>query len=325
MREQTELKVTSPCTGFWLLSSAGMCAGCSPAWQKIGRWSDVTESRWTEIKRLLGRRLRFAQSSAVSRCTGAFTLIELLVVMTVIGILVALLLPAVQAVRESARKTSCKNNLRQIGLALHAYHNVHASLPTGCVEWRAWNSPPTHRQFAWSAMLLPFMEQQPLHDKINWGLPFDAPENEDVAEVLIGTYLCPSEPTDSITAGHISYGGIYGERILDNHPDDGLFLYERKIRFRDILDGLSNTLAIAEDVGGPDKQWINGRNVFVVAHGINDPEAWVGDNEIRSTHSGGAMVLFADGRTTFANESLDKNLLGKWITRAGREVVEFPN
>ncbi|MEM1228834.1 MAG: DUF1559 domain-containing protein [Planctomycetota bacterium] len=254
----------------------------------------------------------------------AFTLIELLVVIAIVGILVAMLLPAVQAVREAARKTSCKNNLHQIGIALHAYHNVHRSLPTGCIEWRAWNSPPTHRQFAWSAMMLPFIEQQSIHDQIDWSLPFDAPENQSAAETTVGTYICPSETTDSITKGHMTYGGIYGERILHSAPDDGLFLYERSIRFRDITDGLTNTLAVAEDVGGPEKQWINGRNVFVVAHGINDPTAWIGDNEIRSRHGGGAMVLFADGRTTFLSESTNRRLLGSLITRSGGEVVEQP-
>ena len=111
--------------------------------------------------------------------------------------------------------------------------------------------------------------------------------------------------------------------MIDRQPDDGLFLYEQKIRFRDILDGLTHTLAVAEDVGGPDKQWINGRNVFVVAHGVNDQRAWIGDNEIRSVHPSGAMVLFADGRTTFMTESITKPVLGKLITRDKREIVNF--
>ncbi len=251
-------------------------------------------------------------------------MVELMVVMAIVAILLGLLIPAVQAVRESARKTSCKNNLRQIGIALHAYHNVHQSLPVGCIEWRSWNSPPTYRQFAWSATLLPFLEQQSLHAQIDWSLPFDSPENLSAAETQVVTFICPSEPSDSITAGHTTYGGIFGERILDTTPNDGVFLYERAIRFGEIKDGVTNTLAVAEDVGGPDKQWINGRNVFVVAHGINDPAAWSGDNEIRSAHPGGAMVLFADGRPVFLSNATDRQLLGSWITRAGGEVVEQP-
>ncbi len=253
-----------------------------------------------------------------------FTLVELLVAIGIIGVLVSLLLPAVQAVRVAARQAACKNNLRQIGLALHNYHDTHHSLPPGCLQWRPWNGPRTHRQFAWSAMLLPFVEQSNLHRLIDWGKPFDAPENAPAARTDLTIYLCPTEPELTPGAGLISYGGIFGELILDREQDDGLFVYERAFRFRDIVDGLSNTLAVSEDVGGPDRQWINGRNVFVVAHGINDPTAWAGDNEIRSAHKGGAMVLFADARTTFMSDATDKQLLGKLITRAKQEVVEAP-
>jgi hypothetical protein len=192
------------------------------------------------------------------------------------------------------------------------------------MEWRAWNSPTPRRQFAWSAMLLPYLEQQNLARQIDWGRPFDAIENQPAAQTNVAVYICPTEPDADSAKGRISYGGIYGELILDREQDDGLFIYERAFRFRDVVDGLTNTLAVAEDVGGPDRQWINGRNVFNVAHSINDPTAWVGDNEIRSVHHGGAMVLFADARTEFLSDSLDKQLLGKLITRQKQEVVELP-
>lgn len=257
-----------------------------------------------------------------SRCRG-FTLIELLVVIAVIGIMLALLLSAVQATREAARKTTCKNHLKQIGLALHAYHNTHRSLPTGCIEWRGYAAPPTHRQFAWSAFLLPFLEQQPLHDRIDFSFPFDSAVNQSAAQTRVAVYECPTAPVKYLVRGKTDYGGLYGERIVDRDPDDGCFLYDKSIAFRNIRDGLSNTLAIAEDVGGPDSQWINGRNVFVQAWGINDHEAWIGDNEIRSLHTGGAMVLFVDGRTVFMTESIDEKLLGKLITIAKGEHAEY--
>jgi prepilin-type N-terminal cleavage/methylation domain-containing protein len=253
-----------------------------------------------------------------------FTMVELLVVIAIIGVLISLSLPAVQAVRESARKATCKNNLHQIGIGLHHYHDVHRSFPMGCFEWRGWRAPPTRRQFSWSAMLLPFLEQQNLHQKINWNKAYDAPENSAAAKTDVVQYLCPTEPSLEPNQGLISYGGIFGELIVDKQQDDGLFINEKAIQFQDVFDGLSNTIAISEDVGGPDRHWINGRNIFVVAHGINDPTAWVFDNEIRSDHEGGAMMLFADARTDFVTESIDKRLLGKLITRAKLEVVELP-
>lgn len=267
---------------------------------------------------------RSVQRLALAASRRGMTLVEVLVVIAIVGVLVALLLPAVQAAREAARKAACKNNLRQIGLALHLYHDVHQTLPTGCIEWRGWNSPPGRRQFAWSALLLPFLEQTNLHQRIDWNEPFDAVMNRPAAETPLEVYLCPTEPTQEARGGLISYGGIFGEIILDREQDDGLFVNEHAFRFRDVLDGLGNTLAVAEDVGGPDRQWINGRNTFVVAHGINDPTAWVGDNEIRSSHRGGAMVLFADARTLFLSDSTDQRLLGALITRAKREVIDWP-
>ncbi len=252
---------------------------------------------------------------------GGFTLIELLVVIAIIGVLVGLLLPAVQAAREAARKISCKNNLKQVGLALHAYHNTHRSLPIGCFEWRGFRAPPTHRQFAWSAMLLPFLEQQPLHGQINFSIPFDAPANAKAAETRVAAYECPSALERDLVRGQSDYGGLFGETLLDRNPATGLFLYEQSVRFLEITDGLSFTIAVAEDVGGPDSEWINGRNVFVQAHGINDSAAWIGDNEIRSLHTSGAMVLYIDGHVKFVTESIDKRLLGSLITRAGREVI----
>ena len=250
-----------------------------------------------------------------------FTVIELLIVLSIIGILASLMLPAVQAAREAARKVSCQNNLKQVGIALHAYHNTYRTLPTGCVEWRAWNSPPTHRQFAWSAFLLPFLELQNLHDQINFDVPFDAAENTHASSTRVSVYECPTATSRELVRGQSDYGGLFGEKLVDRNPADGLFLYEYALRFRDVTDGLSVTVAVSEDVGGPDSEWINGRNVFVQSHGINDSNAWIGDNEIRSLHGGGAMLLFIDGHVQFVTESIDKKLLGSLITRAGREPV----
>lgn len=320
--QSNTVAIKSPCTGVCQLSSLDVCIGCGRLREEIATWSALDSASQQRVvseskKRLHGRR-------RLTKPTSAFTLIELLVVVGIVGILVSLLLPAVQSVREAARQTSCKNNMRQLGIGLHNYHDTHRTLPPGCIEWRASNAHPTRRQFAWSALLLPFIEQQNVHQQIHWGRPFDALENRQISQIDLAVYLCPSEPDLEPGKGLISYGGIYGELIVDRQQDDGLFVYDRAFRFRDILDGLTNTLAVSEDVGGPDRQWINGRNVFAVAHGIDDPEAWAGDNEIRSAHRGGAITLFADSRTNFLSESIDKQLLGKLITRSKREVVDLP-
>ena len=250
-----------------------------------------------------------------------FTLVEMLVVIAVIGVLVSLLLPAVQAVREAARKSSCQNNLKQIGIGLHNFHDARRQLPLGCLQWRGPGSPPSHRQLAWSAFLLPFVEQQNLFEAIDFDLPFDAPENAAAAAVRVSVFECASASQRNLTRGRTDYGGLFGERMVSRAPDDGVFLYDEVITFDDIRDGLSQTLAVAEDVGGPESEWINGRNVFVQSGGINDPNAWVGDNEIRSKHPGGAMVLFVDGHVTFLRNEIDKLVLGGLITRRGGEIV----
>ncbi|WP_197451633.1 DUF1559 domain-containing protein [Rosistilla oblonga] len=315
MPSAKQRRIASPCTKQCRLDCQAICSGCGRTKDEITGWSAASPAEQLEIVRLAKLRQPTCQAAG-------FTLIELLVVIAIIGILVALLLPAVQAAREAALKMSCKNNLRQQGIALHNYHDVHQTLPTGCIEWRSWGAPPTQRQFAWSAMLLPFLEQQNVHAQIDWSLPYDAPENLPAASTRLSVYECPTAIERPATRGRSDYGGIYGERIVDRDPEDGLFLYERSVRFRDIRDGLTQTLAVAEDVGGPDSEWINGRNVFVQAYGINDPDAWIGDNEIRSLHTGGATVLFADGRTILMAETIDKQLLGKLITRGKGEVVD---
>ncbi len=252
----------------------------------------------------------------------AFTLVELLVVIAIIAVLVSLLLPAVQAAREAARRASCKNHLHQIGIALHLYHDAHRTFPTGCIEWRSFRGSLSRRQFAWSALLLPFIEQQALHAQIDFTQAFDAPVNAPAAKQRIEVYECPSAQTRNLVRAQIDYGGLYGELLVDREQDDGVFLYDRSISLADITDGLTNTLVSGEDVGGPDSEWINGKNVFVQAFGINDPLAPSFDNEIRSAHGAGAMVLFADGRTIFLSQTIDKILLGRLITRAKQEVVD---
>ena len=247
---------------------------------------------------------------------------ELLVVIAIIGVLVALLLPAVQMAREAARRSQCSNNLRQVGIAMHLYHESHGVFPAGGVEWR----PPgdtTKRQLAWSAFLLPHLEQQNLYDRLDLSKAFDAPENAEGAATILSVYICPTSPRGAKLVdgrGPSDYGGIYGERINSpNNPPKGTMLYDEAVRIDDIRDGTTNTLLIAEDSQWPDGQWINGRNIFDQAFAINSAPEF--ENDIRSLHPGGAMGVLGDGSVHFLAETMDLETLGAICTRAGGEVV----
>ncbi len=258
----------------------------------------------------------------------AFTLVELLVVIAIIGVLTGLILPAVQAAREAARRMQCSNNLRQIGIALHNYHDTHQRLPPGCLQWRGPGRPVGMKQFAWSAMILPFIEQTNLHLQIDFHVPFDSPRNAVPAATMLQVYLCPSAlQSPSSGRGKTDYGGLYGQRITTRSAtDNGVFIYDISFRFADVRDGLSNTICIGEDTRGPDSEWINGRNVFEQSGGINDPDIWIGDNEIRSDHTGGAQVLLTDGHVQLLPNTLDRLSLAALITRAeGDLATDFQN
>ncbi len=264
------------------------------------------------------------RSSEIDSRRTAFTLIEMLVSISIIGVLVALILPAVQAARESARRTQCNNNLHQMGIALQNYHSACRTLPPGCLRWRPpGGSPVIYKQFAWSAMLLPYLEQQELYDSINFGVAYDAPENRPAASTRLSLFLCPTAtPAPPGGLGKSDYGGIYGQRITTStDTNNGVFIYNRAIRFDQIRDGLSQTICVAEDTLGPDAEWINGLNVFEQSGGVNDPAALLIDNEIRSQHYGGAQVLFVDGHVSQLSRELDKTILAALITRHARDLV----
>ncbi|MEX2140658.1 MAG: DUF1559 domain-containing protein [Pirellulales bacterium] len=251
----------------------------------------------------------------------AFTLVELLVVIAIVGLLAALLLPAIQASREASRRAVCANNLRQIGIALNAYHAAHRRFPVGCVEWRSPGNTAA-RQLAWSAYLLPFIEEEPLYDALDLSLPFDSPRNVAAATVL-PVYLCPSsQRTSPIVHGRgaCDYGGIYGERLTTpNDPPKGAMLIDSIVTLRQIRDGTAKTLIVAEDSRFPDGQWINGGNIFDQAFAINAAPSF--ENDIRSEHAGGAQGVMVDGSVHFFAETMELQTLAALCTRAGGEVV----
>ena len=203
-----------------------------------------------------------------------FTLIELLVVIAIISVLIALLLPAVQQAREAARSTSCRNNLRQMGLALHGYHDQFNVLPpssTSDVEKGVWRDRPwRYHLHSWASLILPFIEQANLQRMIDYNVSALDPINRDAASRRIPVYSCPSYtgPLYSDDPQYVRYSDKYA---LRNYAAmgatsigrlyrgcDGVFYPESYTRLADIRDGTSTTLFIVEtrDTGTP--VWIDG-------------------------------------------------------------------
>ena len=185
----------------------------------------------------------------------AFTLIELLVVIAIIAVLIALLLPAVQQAREAARRAQCKNNLKQIGLALHNYHDAHNSFPPGGTYSAGVTGPA-----GWSvhARILPFVDQASLQNLIDFSSGYGS--QPQVTGTKVGLFLCPSDVNDKMyvdgALNHwpVSYGANYGEWFLWNPANrqygSGVFGPNSRVGMRDLLDGSSNTLGFAEVKAG---------------------------------------------------------------------------
>ena len=178
-----------------------------------------------------------------------FTLIELLVVIAIIAILIALLLPAVQQARESARRTQCKNNLKQIGLALHNYHDAHLTFPFGQED--------NTKSYSAISQMLPFLDQTPLYNQINFSLPHNHASNSQVRLTEIPAFRCPSDLPNPVpaTGGAINYmtnkgcGVIWRDATGTNAglpEQNGVMYYQSRIRIGDVTDGTSNTAAFAE-------------------------------------------------------------------------------
>jgi prepilin-type N-terminal cleavage/methylation domain-containing protein/prepilin-type processing-associated H-X9-DG protein len=192
-----------------------------------------------------------------------FTLIELLVVIAIIGVLVALLLPAVQSAREAARRVQCVNNLKQIGLALHNYEGTHQTFPPGYVSNFDVQGNDTGPGWGWATMLLPPFEQTPVFHAINFNLAIEDPANLTSRLPVVNNFLCPSDRVqpfwwavsrDAATGAPLqyicqvapsNYVGMYG--IGEPGPDgEGVFFRNSRIALRDITDGTSQTILVGE-------------------------------------------------------------------------------
>lgn len=263
-------------------------------------------------------------------CRRGFTLLELLVVIGILGVLMALLFPAVQSVREAARSAQCTNNLKNIGIALANYHSVRRCFPAG-------SEALAGTQQAWSSRLLPFVEYDLLASQINYSLAWNAPgANQAAANQDLSIYICPSSVVPY--AGKQDYGGIQGTSLLPLTVGLGptqafgcgiLIVTSAQqsggISAAKITDGLSATLCVGESSDRQDGvagQWACGRNCFA------QNDRWVNMDDLDSLHSnhpGGAHGLFADGHVVMVTDEVDPSVLGAQCTRNGGELYEASN
>jgi prepilin-type N-terminal cleavage/methylation domain-containing protein/prepilin-type processing-associated H-X9-DG protein len=256
----------------------------------------------------------------------AFTLIELLVVIAIIGVLIALLLPAVQKVRESANRTRCINNLKQLALAVQSYAGDHGSFPPG------YQAPGLNVGWGWGSYLLPYVEQNNLYNAL--GLPtspfgngVDAAPPTPLTQTRLSVFICPSDAGPDLNPlkrdhAKSNYRGICGQvPLVLLYPGEdygGAFFQNSQVRFADITDGTSNTLCLGECVESVPKNKLGA--IWAGMDLTADGTLWVSDvfwgldtgdfridgpgpQAFGSSHTNGANFAFCDGSVHFIPDS----------------------
>jgi prepilin-type N-terminal cleavage/methylation domain-containing protein len=288
----------------------------------------------------------------------AFTLLELLVVLAIVAVLMGLLLPAVQRARDAAARIKCANNLHQLGLAVHQYHDTRGSFPPGMC------STPPYRFASWMTLLLPYLEQSNLWDATVTAYrqsrsPFKNPPHVGLATV-VPLFACPADPRsdqvqfakrDKFNVALTSYLGVEGQNLYSH---DGVLFKDSAIRIADISDGTSNTLLAGERPASTDLQYgwwyagvgqrfsgsaemvlgVNEPNLLLVTKGSCPPGVYSYapgslSNQCDmfhfwSPHLGGAFFLFADGSAHFLPYAT-ASVLPALASRAGGEAVTLPD
>jgi prepilin-type N-terminal cleavage/methylation domain-containing protein/prepilin-type processing-associated H-X9-DG protein len=285
-----------------------------------------------------------------------FTLIELLVVMAIIAILIGLLLPAVQKVREAAARIQCRNNLKQIGLALHNFHDQMDHLPSGYTDTGVWPSPDVGPGWGWAAQILPYVEQDNLYRQIDFSRGVGDPVNAGPRSQFLKVFWCPSDRrigTFTVSDGvntyvvaqgsYVACNGNDGVDDMTTPPHTGVFIRGMPLRLADITDGLSNTFFVGErcttmslstwtgaitnaqvpSVRAPGS--FSGASALVLGHcGPHLPnDNIVSDADaMSSAHTGGVNFLFGDGSVQIINNAITQVVYDALATRAGGEPVD---
>ncbi len=291
--------------------------------------------------------VRDSRNSRRIRPRSAFTLVELLVVIAIIGILVGLLLPAIQSAREAARRMSCSNNLRQIGLGVLNYESAFKKIPAGSIQ---------SNFISGFASILPHLEQNNSFQIYDFGLYYTDPKNVAVSSQKISSYLCPSMvlPREVPLGAPMEIGGP-SSYLLNEGTDDYMFINDgmfgavwtspgymnRHIGLRDILDGMSHTIAVGETTYDfNDYLWTASAGALAGTPRYGTARWVVGYPRIAmgttlyplnvhrmpniggytSMHSSGLHFLFGDGSVKFVANHVHSLVLTDWSTRAGGEV-----
>ncbi len=283
----------------------------------------------------------------------AFTLIELLVVIAIISVLISLLLPAVQQAREAARRSQCRNNLKQIGLAIHNYHDAFNCLPLSSID------PSLGRSGAF-ASILPYLDHATVYQKYDFRLPNTDAANQAAVSQRIATYLCPTAPfrraipipgCDANMRAPGTYAVSTGSNdpwgtIATGQPNNGAIVNNGSgsTSLRDLTDGATNTFLAGESAWNmPDYMFTSGPCSGQVRWGFTywsspyplatafstrgpfNPRRLDGDSNrlsnFRSEHAGGVHMLHGDGSVHFLSENIDHGTLDALATRSGSETV----
>lgn len=286
-----------------------------------------------------------------------FTLVELIVVSGMSTLLFGQLFTAIQDAREAARRSQCKNNLKQIGLALHNYHDVYGSLPMGWVGVDLEAHEPAvfgTNGWGWGGRILPFMDQAPLYNQVAFGERVDEGTNAKLLNKPIAQFRCPSDPyakktwmmkdekgADVLELATANYAGSFGTgdvakcqklKVGEACMGDGIFYQNRGTKIADITDGTANTLAVGERVGTTKgdrfSTWsgviAKGKDPLARILGSSDQILDAREHHAAnylSPHKGASHFLLMDGAVRFLKSDLDLKLFQALTTRAGGEEL----